>query len=86
MYEIWVRTCSGSEPARCILRAMPVKIPTFPKRKWLLTLWVWVFSTTNEMCYFLKALTSVKVSPESTTSVRVTMTAVGGNTDVSYYD
>ncbi len=52
MYEIRVRTCSGSEPARCILRAMPVNIPTFPERKWLLTLWVWVFSTRNETCYF----------------------------------
>ncbi len=35
---------------------------------------------------FTKALTFVEVSPESTTSVRVTMTTVGGNTDVTYYE
>ncbi len=30
-FEIWVRTCSGSRPARCVLRAMPTQMVTYPK-------------------------------------------------------
>ncbi len=36
LYDIWVRTCNGSEPSRCILRVLPAEIPTFPKRKSLM--------------------------------------------------
>ncbi len=31
MYDIWVRTCSGSGPTRCVLRAMPAQMITYPK-------------------------------------------------------
>ncbi len=30
MYDIWVRTCSGSGPTRCVLRAMPTQLVTYP--------------------------------------------------------
>ncbi len=30
-FEIWVRTCSGSGPVRCILRALPTQMATYPK-------------------------------------------------------
>ncbi len=33
-YDIWVRTCSGSGPVRCILRAVPAQMVTYP-RGWL---------------------------------------------------
>ncbi len=31
MYEIWVRTCSGSGPINCMLRAMAAQMVTYPK-------------------------------------------------------
>ncbi len=30
VYDIWVRTCSGSGPARCVLRAMAARLVTYP--------------------------------------------------------
>ncbi len=32
-YFVWVRTCSGSGPTHCILRALPTEISTFPTRE-----------------------------------------------------
>ncbi len=31
MYDIRVRTCSGSGPTRCVLRAMPTQLVTYPR-------------------------------------------------------
>ncbi len=33
IYDIWVRTCSGSGPKRCILRAAPARMVTYPRGK-----------------------------------------------------
>ncbi len=33
IYDLWVRTCSGSGPARCVLRAMPARMVTYPRGK-----------------------------------------------------
>ncbi len=33
IYEIWVRTCSGSGPTQCMLRAWPTQIVSYPKRR-----------------------------------------------------
>ncbi len=29
-YEVWVRTCSGSDVKHCSLRALPAKMVTYP--------------------------------------------------------
>ncbi len=31
MYDIWVRTCSGSGPINCVLRAIVAQMVTYPK-------------------------------------------------------
>ncbi len=30
IFDIWVRTCSGSGPTRCVLRAKPAQMTTYP--------------------------------------------------------
>ncbi len=33
IYDIWVRTCSGSGPTQCLLRAIPARMVTYPSGK-----------------------------------------------------
>ncbi len=87
IYEIWVRTCSGSGTSHCILRAMSAQMVTYPRGKISLHAHRVSAVMKNSICIFLIiAPTTIKVTPKTTTSVTVAMTAVEGNTDVSFYE